>query len=338
MKKKVYIIAEVGPNHQGSIKLAIKYIRVLSKIGVDAVKFQIGIASEHYSQDSFKANYQKRNFKNKDSIINQANKRLLRLDDHIKLYKEAKKYNVDYICSAFDLKSLIFLTKNTKFPYYKIPSGEIKSLDILNYLSKKKKPIILSTGMSNLNEIKTAINILNKNFKKKIILMHCVSDYPAKNEDLNLNFITKLKNLFNCHIGLSDHSRGFLAPLIAVSLGAVFVEKHVTFNNNLKGPDHKASATIKELSHLVKMIRQTEICLGKSEKILSKEEMNNAKAVRKSCVAKNTINIGKLIKKNDICFKRPGTGISPLDFKKLINKKARKVIIKDRIFKLKDLE
>lgn len=192
--------------------------------------------------------------------------------------------------------------------------------------------------MANLNEIKTALNILNKNFKKKIILMHCISDYPAKNEDLNLNFITGLKNLFNYPVGLSDHSRGFLAPLIAVSLGAVFVEKHVTFNNNLKGPDHKASATIKELSYLVKMIRKTEICLGKSKKILSKEEMNNAKAVRKSCVAKNTINIGKLIKKNDICFKRPGTGISPLDFKKLINKKTRKVITKDRIFKLKDLE
>jgi len=338
MKKKVYIIAEVGPNHQGSVKLAIKYIRVLSKIGVDAVKFQIGIASEHYSQDSFKANYQKRNFKNKDSIIKQANKRLLRLDDHIKLYKEAKKCNVDYICSAFDLKSLIFLTRNTKFPYYKIPSGEIKSLDILNYLSKRRKPIILSTGMSNLNEIKTAINILNKNFKKKIILMHCVSDYPAKDKDLNLNFVTKLKNDFNYPVGLSDHSRGILAPVIAVSLGAIFIEKHVTFNNNLKGPDHKASATIKELSYLVKMIRQTEICLGKDKKILSKEEMNNAKAVRKSCVAKKTINIGKIIKKNDICFKRPGTGISPLNFKKLINKKTKKVIIKDRLFKLNNLE
>ena len=129
-----------------------------------------------------------------------------------------------------------------------------------------------------------------------------------------------------------------MAPVIAVSLGAIFIEKHVTFNNNLKGPDHKASATIKELSYLVKMIRQTEICLGKDKKILSKEEMNNAKAVRKSCVAKKTINIGKIIKKNDICFKRPGTGISPLNFKKLINKKTKKVIIKDRLFKLSDLE
>jgi N,N'-diacetyllegionaminate synthase len=338
MKKKVYIIAEVGPNHQGSVKLAIKYIRVLSKIGVDAVKFQIGIASEHYSQDSFKANYQKRNFKNKDNIIKQANKRLLRFNDHIKLYKEARKCKIDYICSAFDLKSLVFLTKKTKFPYYKIPSGEIKSLDVLNYLSQKKKPIILSTGMSNLDEIKTVINILNKNFKKKIILMHCVSDYPAKDKDLNLNFITNLKNLFNYPVGLSDHSTGFLAPLIAVSLGAVVIEKHVTFNHNLKGPDHKASATIKELSYLVKMIRKTEICLGKGKKILSKEEINNAKAVRKSCIAKKTINIGERIKKNDICFKRPGTGISPLDFKKIINKKARKVIIKDRIFKLTDFE
>jgi N,N'-diacetyllegionaminate synthase len=127
----------VGPNHQGSIKFAIKYIKALSKIGVNAVKFQIGIASEHYSLDSFKPNYQIRNFKENDSIINQANKRLLKISDHIRLYQEAKKRGLDYICSAFDLKSLIFLTKKTKFPYYKIPSGEIRSLDMLNYLSKK---------------------------------------------------------------------------------------------------------------------------------------------------------------------------------------------------------
>jgi N,N'-diacetyllegionaminate synthase len=338
MKKKVYIIAEVGPNHQGSVKSAVRYIKVLSKIGVDAVKFQIGIASEHYSRDSFKANYQKRNFKNNDSIIQQANKRLLKHKDHIKLYKEAKKNRIDYICSAFDLKSLIFLNKNTNFPCYKIPSGEIRSLDILNYLSKQRKPIILSTGMSNLSEIKTAINILNKNFKKKIILMHCVSDYPAKIKDLNLNFITELKKIFKCQVGLSDHSRGFLAPVIAVSLGATFIEKHVTFSNNLNGPDHKASATIKELADLVRVIRETEDCLGKFKKVISAEEISNAMAVRKSCVATKTINVGERIKKNNICFKRPGTGISPLNFKKLINKKAKKIILEDKVFKFKDIE
>jgi N,N'-diacetyllegionaminate synthase len=261
----------------------------------------------------------------------------LKHSHHIKLYKEAKKNGVDYICSAFDLKSLVFLTKKTKFPLYKIPSGEIRSIDILNYISKQRKPIILSTGMSNLNEIKIAIKILNKNFKKKIILMHCTSDYPSKNEDLNLNFITKLKKTFNYEIGLSDHSKGFLAPLNAVSLGASFIEKHVTFNKNLKGPDHKASLNIKEFSNLVKMIRQTEICLGESKKILSSEEISNAKAVRKSCVANKNINAGEKIKKNDICFKRPGLGLSPLKYKLLINKKSKELIQKDRIFKLEDL-
>ena len=137
--KKIYIIAEVGPNHQGSLKLACKYIKRLSKIGVDAVKFQIGIAKEHYSSNSYKPNYQKKSKYKKLNIIEEANARLLKLQDHIKLYKECKKHNVDYICSAFDLKSIKFLYKNTKFPFIKIPSGEIQSVDIIKFISKKRQ-------------------------------------------------------------------------------------------------------------------------------------------------------------------------------------------------------
>ena len=160
--KKVYIIAEVGPNHQGSVDIAIKYVKKVSKIGADAIKFQIGIAEEHYSLDSFKPEYQKKNVKNNLSIIQQAKKRLLSYKDHIKLYRACKKYKIDYICSAFDLRSLKFITKNFKFPFYKIPSGELLSIDSLNFISKRKKPIILSTGMANINEIQQAIKILNK--------------------------------------------------------------------------------------------------------------------------------------------------------------------------------
>ena len=174
MIKKTYIIAEVGPNHQGSLKLAFKYVKKLSKIGVDAIKFQIGIAEEHYSKDSFKPNYHKKNFKNNKEIISQAKKRLLQLNDHIKIYKECKKYKIDYICSAFDLVSLKFLYKYTKFPYFKIPSGEILSLDTLSFIKSKKIPIILSTGMASIKEINRNINFLNYK-KKNITLLHCVS-------------------------------------------------------------------------------------------------------------------------------------------------------------------
>ncbi len=330
--KKIYIIAEVGPNHQGSLKLALGYIRKLSKIGVDAVKFQIGIAKEHYSLNSFKPSYQK-NFKNNNNIIDEANKRLLQLKDHIKLYKECKKNRVDYICSAFDLISLKFLYKNTKFPYIKIPSGEIQSLDTLKFISKKKSNVILSTGMANVNEIRSSLKLLKK---KNITLLHCVSAYPTKLKDINLRFMIKLKKLFNCQVGLSDHSPGFTAPVAAAALGATIIEKHVTFNKNLKGPDHKSSLTINEFKQMVKLIRDTETILGKEKKILSKEEILNSKAVRKSCVSNRDIKKGEILKRTDICFKRPGVGTSPLLFSKLINKRAKKFIKKDNILRKKD--
>ena len=331
--KKVYIIAEVGPNHQGSLKLACKYIKELSRIGVDAVKFQIGIAKEHYSSNSFKPDYQKKSKTKNTSIIEEANLRLLKLNAHIKLYKECKKNKVDYICSAFDLVSLKFLYKHTKFPFIKIPSGEIQSLDILNFISKKKTSIILSTGMAKISEIKKALQILKR---KNITLLHCVSAYPAKLKDVNLRFMVKLKKLFNLNVGLSDHSPGFVAPILASSLGATIIEKHVTFSKKLKGPDHKASLTISEFKKMVQLIRDAEIILGEDKKILSKEEISNSKAVRKSCISSRAINKGEILKEGDICFKRPGSGISPLLITKFLNKKAKKFIKKDILLNPKD--
>ena len=334
--KKTFIIAEVGPNHQGSLRLAIKYIKKLSKIGVDAVKFQIGIAKEHYSINSFKPNYQIKKREKSFSIVSQAEKRLLKLNDHIRLYNECRKYKVHYMCSAFDLKSLRFLFQNTKFPYIKIASGEILSLDSLKFISNFNIPIILSTGMSTIQEIKKTIKILNKNKKKDITLLHCVSDYPTKISDLNLNFLKKLKKIFNYPVGLSDHSVSNMAPVIATSLGATIIEKHVTLNKKWKGPDHKASLTIQEFKKMVELIRETEKILGQEKKILTKEEKSNLKAVRKSCISTIDIYRGEKILKKHICFKRPGTGLSPMNYKKLINKKSKKFIKKDSLLYLKD--
>ena len=329
---KVYIIAEVGPNHQGSIGMAIKYVKRISKIGVDAIKFQIGVAEEHYSLDSFKPEYQKRNIKNNLSIIHQAKKRLLSYKDHIKLYKVCQKQKIDYICSAFDLKSLKFITKNFKFPFYKIPSGELLSIDALNFISKRKTPIILSTGMANLSEIKQAIKILNKGSRKNITLLHCVSSYPTKLENLNLNFMKKLRNFFKYPIGLSDHTEGEIAAITAVGLGAKIIEKHITFSKKLSGPDHKASMTIKEFEKLVKKIRIVEKVLGKEEKIITRNELQVSKALRKSCVSNRDIKKGEIIKKSDIVFKRPGIGLSPIFYKKLIGKKMKRNIKQNKLF------
>ena len=335
--KKTYIIAEVGPNHQGSLKLAFKYIKKLSRIGVDAVKFQIGIAEEHYSKDSFKPNYHKKNFKNDKEIISQAKKRLLQLKDHIKIYKECRKYKIDYICSAFDLKSLKFLYKYTKFPYFKIPSGEIQALDTLSFIKSKKIPIILSTGMASIQEINRTLNFLNYK-KKKITLLHCVSSYPTKLKDLNLNFMILLKKKFKLPVGISDHSKGYLAPIVAKSLGATIIEKHVTISRKLVGPDHKASLTIGEFKQMINLVRTTEKILGQNKKIISIDEKSNLRAVRKSCVSALDISKGEKITKKHIYFKRPGTGINPLDYKKFLNKRSKKFIEKDRILKFVDFK
>ena len=336
-KNKVYIIAEVGPNHQGSLIKAKKYISKLASIGVDAVKFQIGEAEEHYSLDSIKPEYQKKNIKNNLHVIKQAKKRLLKFKDHLVLANECKKFKVDYICSAFDLKSLKFLTKNINFPCYKIPSAEIVAMDCLNYIAKKNKPIILSTGMATKKEIEFAIKILNKFKRKKISILHCVSSYPTHQKNLNLDFMLELKKLFKYPIGLSDHTIGELASIAAAANGASIIEKHVTFDRTLSGPDHKASMTINDFKILIQKIRIVEEMKGKRKKIITKEEKNNLKALRKSCVAGKNLKIGEQIKLKNLNFKRPGFGISPVEVRKILNKKVKKEIKKDRLIKISNL-
>ena len=266
-----------------------------------------------------------------------AKKRLLKLKDHIRLYKTCKKHKVEYLCSAFDLKSLKFLYRNTKFNYYKIASGEIHSLDCLEFLSKKKTPIILSTGMANILDIKKSLGVLNKYKKKKIIILHCVSNYPTVVDQLNLRFMRKLNTIFNYPVGFSDHSTEILPAVIAVSLGAKIIEKHVTLNKSWQGPDHKASLNLREFKKMIQLIRKTEKILGNGNKEILQQELENSYASKKSCVAKKTLKIGDKISKNHICFKRPGTGVSPLDFKSIINKKVKKLIKKNTIIEPSDL-
>jgi len=332
-KNKTYIIAEVGPKHQGSLKIAQKYIKKLAKIGVSAVKFQIGIANEIYSDNSFKPKYQRSKKNKSTNIIDLAKKRLFKLPDYKILFETCKKNKVDFICSAFDLKSLKYLCKNTNFPYFKIASGEIHSKDTLEYIALRKKPIILSTGMSSIFDINRSLKLLNKFHSQKITLLHCVSSYPTKTKDLNLNFIKVLKKKFGYKVGLSDHSLDILPSIIAVTMGATIIEKHVTLNKNWDGPDHKASLNLDEFKNLVKMIRKTEIILGKPEKIITTDEKLNSLAVRKSCVTNINLKKGDMILKKNISFKRPGTGINPLDVDQIIKKKIKIDLKKNSIIK-----
>lgn len=331
-KNKVFIIAEVGVNHNGSLKRAIAMIDKLSKLGVDAVKFQMANPSLVYSDDSYKADYQKRN-DNSKTILEMSKKLQISKNNHLKLKKRCQSKGVIYGCSAFDLDSLKFLDKKLKVSFFKIPSGEINSIDMLKYISKKKKKIILSTGMSTLNEIKNCLKILKSNGNKNITILHCISSYPVKKENIHLNFIDTLKNHFNHDIGFSDHSLGSKACLAAVAKGAKVIEKHVTISTSQKGPDHKASMNLKNFGQLIKDIRELEKILGMNKKKFTKEEQNIKKMARKSLVTTTFLKKGQIITKENFTFKRPGTGISPIKFSQIIGKKIKKNIKKNRVLK-----
>ena len=333
---KTYIIAEVGPNHNGSLEFALEYIDALTLIGVDAIKFQLAEPKLLFSKDSKLAKYQTENTNYKTPLQMIANHQLSQ-NDHIKLYKKCKKNKIDYLCTGFDLQSVKFLNENFDLKYFKIASGEIFSIDILEYISKFNKPIILSTGMAKFDEISQTIKILNSNFKKNITLLHCISNYPAKINKVNLNVMNKLKELFDYPVGFSDHTETILSSIIAVSMGAIIIEKHVTFDKKLIGPDHKASSTIEEFKELVSEIRKVELIKGNKKNYISKSEIEIANVSRKSIVAKKNLKKNKILSNNDFCYKRPGTGILPIYKNKIIGKKLKKNINKDKLILLKDL-
>ena len=331
-----YIIAEIGPNHNGSVEMALQYIDELSDIGANAIKFQLTNSDDLFSNESIFADYQKSSNKfrtAKDMIANLQ----LKPKEHLQLYNKCKEKKIDYLCTAFDLESLIFLNENMNLKYFKIASGEIFSIDMLQYMSNIKKPIIFSTGMATFDEIELSLSILNKNFKKDITLLHCISNYPTSLEDVNLNIMNNLKGTFNYSVGFSDHTIDNLSSIAAVSMGAKIIEKHVTFDKNSDGPDHKASSTINEFSNLVNDIRKIELIKGSNVKEISDKEKEVATAARKSITAKYELPVNKIITNNDICFKRPGTGVLPYESHLIIGKKVKKLIKMNDIIKLNDI-
>lgn len=253
---------------------------------------------------------------------------------HLKCINRCKLKNIKFISSPFDISDILFL-KKLKLDIFKIPSGEITNFPYLKFLAKLKKKIILSTGMCTTNEISNAINIFFKYGvkKKDITLLHCNSSYPTPYEDVNLKSMLFLKKKFNLKIGLSDHSLGIEVPIAAAALGAKVIEKHFTLNRNLIGPDHKSSIEPKELSEMVKSIRKIELALGKEQKKITKSEMKNIKIVRKSIVAKKFIASGELFTLDNIAFKRPGFGVSPMYVNRYVGKKAKKNFKKDSFIK-----
>ena len=307
---KVFIIAEAGINHNGKIKLAKKLIDIASNAKVDAVKFQL------FDTESFI-------HKNKLFKIYKIFKKLEFSKNTWKsIINFAKKKKIKLFFSVFDIPSVSLLSKlNIKL--VKIPSGEINNIELLKTINRKKFKVILSTGMAKMSEIKFSLKIL-KNCN--VSILHCVSEYPAEISKLNLNFIKKLRKIFNSRIGFSDHTNEINASSIAVSQGAQIIEKHFTYKKNQKFGDHKMSLSSKELIEFVKNIRNTEKMMGKEKKLIYKNELNLSKVARKGVYIRQNINKGEILKKENIILLRPENQKNLISYKKSIGKKAKKNI------------
>ena len=335
MKNKVILIAEAGPNHNGKQKLAYKLVDIAKKNGADFVKFQTSIPELHISKFARKANYQIKRTKKNESQLEMAKKLSLPFKDFTKIKKYCKKKKIEFISTPFDLKSIDFL-KTLNMKYFKIPSGEITNLPYLVKVSKLKKKIILSTGMSNMKEINSALKILIKHgtLKKNITVMQCNTEYPTPLEDANLQAMLTIKNSFGVNVGYSDHTEGIEASLAAVALGATIIEKHITISKNLSGPDHKASITGKEFKKMSDGIKKITLAMGDGIKKPSASEKKNIKIARNSIVASKFIQKGKKFTKENLTVKRPGNGISPMKFFKIIGKVAKKNFVEDELIKI----
>jgi N,N'-diacetyllegionaminate synthase len=333
---KTFIIAEAGVNHNGSLKKALKLIDVAAAAGANAIKFQTFKAKNLATDYAPKAEYQKCRSLKQETQFQMLKKLEFTELMHKTCLKKCKKKKIIFISSAFDIESLNYL-KKFKVSYFKVPSGEITNIPYLEVLGKFGKKVILSTGMSNIYEIKKAIKTLTTNGTKKnnITLMQCTSAYPAPYDEINLNVMATLRNRYKLSIGFSDHSLGVQASIAAVALGAKVIEKHLTLNRKLKGPDHIASLDPNEFKFMTQSIRIVEKVLGDKIKQITKSERKNISIVRKSIVASTKIKKNERFSNSNITCKRPGTGISPIFFKKLIGMKSAKNFNKNELIKLK---
>jgi len=331
--KKTFIIAEAGCNHNGKIEIAFKLIDQAKKCGADAIKFQAFNPDDLVSKNAKIAPYaRKNNFKNSQYELQK--KISLSFEKFLLLKNYSKKKRIKFICSAFDLKSLDLL-KKMKLDIIKIPSGEINNLPYLNSLKNNTNNLIFSTGMSSMKEI----NFLKKHFfskykKNKMAILHCTSSYPCSNENVNLNTINLLKEKFNVPIGFSDHTTSVDIPSYAVSMGSKIIEKHFTLSKKMKGPDHFMSLNINEFKNMVSKIRDIEIIVGNFEKKIFDVEKKISKFARKSLVAEEDIYPGDIFDEFNISIKRPGTGISPMNYYRILGKKSKKFLKKDSLIKL----
>lgn len=336
MSTHVYLIAEIGCNHNGDPKLAKEMIAQAKKCGVDAVKFQSFSASSLVSKFAEKADYQKRNMGREETQLEMLQKLELSHEDYLQLKKYAESLNLDVFSTPFDLETIDFL-KDAGQTIWKVPSGEITNLPYLRSIAQvscPKRKYIVSSGMATIEELKSCIAVLRESGvnSKEITLLHCNTEYPTPDTDVNITAICDLRRSFpGLNIGFSDHSVGSVAAIEAVALGASVIEKHFTLDKALSGPDHVASSTPDELRALCKDVRRAEAMLGHGCKIVTKSEAKNKNAARKSIVASRKIKKGETFTNANLACKRPGYGISPMLWDELCGLTAQRDFSEDEL-------
>jgi N,N'-diacetyllegionaminate synthase len=340
MNNKVIIIAEAGVNHNGDFENAKKLILAASNAGADYVKFQTFKADKLVSKDAQKAEYQKANLKEDgDTQYDMLKKLEMSEAWHYELIKYANKCGIKFLSTGFDEDSIDFLD-SLNIDLFKVPSGEITNKPYLEHIAKKGKPIVISTGMSNLEEIKDAIEVIqNHEIPKDLItILHCNTEYPTPMQDVNLLAMNTIQNKLGVQVGYSDHTLGIEVPIAAVALGAVLIEKHFTLDRNMIGPDHLASLTPEELKQMVISIRNIELAIsGNGVKEARESEKKNINIARKSIHIKNDVTIGHVIHIEDLIMKRPGDGISPMQIDKIVGKTTLLDLKKDYKLTFKDI-
>jgi len=322
---KVIIIAEAGVNHNGSIKMAKQLIDVAADAGADFVKFQTFKADSLVTKKADKADYQKKLTQKDESHFEMIRRLELDKSAHKELISYCIQKNIQFLSTAFDIESVNLLSE-LDIKIYKIPSGEITNLPYLRHIGGLGKPVIMSTGMATLDEVRAAMNLLIDGGlnKKDLTILHCNTEYPTPMSDVNLRAMLTMNDELNVKVGYSDHTLGLEAPIAAVAMGATVIEKHFTLDRKLPGPDHAASLEPDELKSMVNAIRNIEKAMGHGIKKPSSSEKKNIPIARKSIVAKTSITIGEIFSEDNLAVKRPGSGISPMEWENVIGKVSEK--------------
>ena len=334
-RKDPYIIADIGANHNGDIQLAKQMIDELVNIGCDGAKFQ------SWTKDSI---FVKGFYKEKSQFVDEkfgtleqmVEKFSISKDDHIVLKKYCDDKKITFCSSSFSFKEVDMLDE-IDVPFFKVASMDLNNLRFLEYIANKGKPIILSTGMGTLSEIDNALNTIFKTGNDKVILLHCISIYPPKDEIINLKNMVMLRETFGLPVGFSDHTIGTSIPLAAIAMGAKIIEKHFTLDKNLPGWDHKVSANPEEMNVIVKEGKRIIKAQGSYVRVISDDEIEQRKSYRRSAVAKKNLNKGQILTNDDIDFKRPGTGIRPDEIRYIIGRKLKHEIEEDQTLFWEDL-